>query len=321
MKFNMAELTDKKYNKILHGQEKLIKKLEAQLHRMNSMSGRSGSSKTALFVSDMHVGSSLALAPRHPYNSENDVEIKPNRVMSKLTDIWEYCIDHISQKPNVLGMVGEPMDGDNFKQVGQQSWSTSYIDQVNASSELLKMWKAPNIIMVRGSGYHVQRGATNFEELVARNIGAKRYRAYLPEDTTGVNERDTASITDYFADFRINNKVFNMSHHIGYSKNEMYRTTGMARELVTMRLSTGLYNKADVVVRGHVHYFVRVSFTHTSGFTCPAWKLPDAHLFRGGVGGTKPDIGVVECIVEPNESVLIRPIIVETDLKPLIKDF
>jgi len=317
----MMGIKEKKFNKIINGQEKLIKKLEAQLQRINSMGGRSGSSKSAVFVSDMHVGSSLSLAPRHPYNSENDIEIKPNRVMTKLADIWEYCIDHTSQKPHVLGMVGEPMDGDNFKQTGQQSWSTSYIDQVNASSNLLKMWKAPNIIMVRGSGYHVQRGATNFEELVARNIGAKRYRAYLPEDTKGVNERDTASITDYFADFRLGGKVFNMSHHIGYSKNEMYRTTGMARELVTMRLSTGLYNKADIVVRGHVHYFTRVSFTHTSGFTCPAWKLPDAHLFRGGVGGTKPDIGVVECIVEPNEDVLIRPIIVETDLKPLIKDF
>ena len=101
----------------------------------------------------------------------------------------------------------------------------------------------------------------------------------------------------------------------------MYRTTGMARELVTMKLSNGLYNKADVVARGHVHYHVRVSFTHTTGFTNPAWKLPDAHLFRGGVGGTKPDIGVVECIVEPNEDVIVRPIIVETDLKPLIKEF
>ena len=170
-------VTEQKFKKIISGQEKLIKKLEAQLHRMNSVSGRSGSSKSAVFVSDMHVGSSLALAPRHPYNSENDIEIKPNRVMTKLADIWEYCIDHTSQKPHVLGMVGEPMDGDNFKQTGQQSWSTSYIDQVNASSELLKMWKVLNIIMVRGSGYHVQRGATNFDELVARNIGAKRYRA------------------------------------------------------------------------------------------------------------------------------------------------
>ena len=84
MKFNMVGLTEKKYNKILHGQEKLIKKLEAQLHRMKSVSGRSGSSKSAVFVSDMHVGSSLALAPRHPYNSENDIEINTVKIEKKV---------------------------------------------------------------------------------------------------------------------------------------------------------------------------------------------------------------------------------------------
>ena len=45
------------------------------------------------------------------------------------------------------------------------------------------------------------------------------------------------------------------------------------------------------------------------------------HLFRGGVGGTKPDIGAVEAIVESNGEFDIRPLIVETDLKPLIKEF
>ena len=301
--------------------ESLVKRLEKNLRQAKSLTGRSSQSHNVIFVSDMHVGSSMALAPRHPYNSENDIEIKPNRIMTKMHDIWDYCLDNVTKTPHVMGMLGDPMEGDNPKQMGQQSWTTSFIDQVQASSDLLKMWNAKNVIMVRGSGYHVQRGATNYEEIVARNIGAKRYRAYTPDGVKGINEKDTASITDYFADFRLNGKVFNMAHHIGFSKNEMYRTTGMARELVTMKLSNGLYNKADVVARGHVHYHVRVSFTHTTGFTNPAWKLPDAHLFRGGVGGTKPDIGVVECIVEPNEDVIVRPIIVETDLKPLIKEF
>ena len=301
--------------------ESLVKKLEKKLHYYKSVSGRSSQSHNVIFISDMHVGSSVALAPRHPYNSENDTEIKPNRIMTKMHDIWDYCLDNVSKRPNVMAMLGEPMDGDNVKQTGQQSWTTNFIDQVQASSELLKMWKAENIIMVRGSGYHVQRGATNYEEVVARNIGAKRYRAYTPDDVKGVNERDTASITDYFADFRLGGKVFNIAHHIGFSKNEMYRTTGMARELVTMKLSGGLYNKADIVARGHVHYHVRVSFPHTTGFTNPAWKLPDAHLFRGGVGGTKPDIGAVEAIIESNGDFDIKPLIVETDLKPLIKEF
>ncbi len=282
--------------------------------------GRSGSSKTVVFVSDIHCGSAMAVAPPDPFVSELDTTIKSNKIMKTLYDTWQWGIDSLSKKPDILGVLGEPMDGANKLQIGQQSWTTNINDQIKASVKLLKMFNAPNIIMVRGSKYHVQVDATNFEEQVARLVGADRYRAYLPEsvtlDNSEVGTMADSALTDYFAYFDVNGKTFNMTHHIGFSSNEMYRTTAMARELVTMKLSEDFYGKADVYARGHVHYHVRVGFTHTQGFTNPAWKLPDAHLFRHGQGGTKPDIGMVECIVEPNEEVLIRPHIKDIDMKP-----
>lgn len=290
-----------------------------------TLPGRSTSSKTFVSVSDLHVGSAMALAPENPYVSDIDTTIKPNKIGKRLLEAWYWCIDHLSKNPHCLGVIGEPMDGANVKQVGQQSYTTNINDQIKWSADLLSMIKALNIIMVRGSGYHVHKDATNYEESVARLIGAKPYRAYSP-DLAQVNpnlvhgfENDKyAAITDYFADIRVGGKIFNLTHHIGYSKNEMYRTTGMAREMVTMKLSSDFYNKADVIVRGHVHYFVEVGFTHTKGYTNPSWKLPDSHLLRGGQGGTKPDLGMVECIIEPNERVQLRPLIVDTQLKPRI---
>jgi len=220
--------------------------------------GRSGSSRVVGFVSDLHVGSAMAVSPPDPFVSELDTTIKSNKIMSTLYDTWQWGIDSFSKKPDILGVIGEPMDGANKLQIGQQSWTTNINDQIKSSVKLLKMFKAPNVIMVRGSRYHVQVDATNFEEQVARLIGADRYRAYLPEsvtlDNSEVGTLADSALTDYFAYFDVNGKTFNMTHHIGFSSNEMYRTTAMARELVTMKLSEDFYGKADVYARGHVHH-------------------------------------------------------------------
>lgn len=306
-------------------QEKIIKLKEENKRLMRLQSGRTMSSKTVVFIGDMHVGSAMALSPPDPLVSELNGNFKSNKVMSTLYDTYEWAIDRLSKNPHVVGVLGEPMDGANRKQIGQQSWTTNINDQILASVQLLKMLKGTHIIMVRGSGYHVQLDATNFEEQVARLVGADRYRAYLAEDvnvdTSALGRDVNSALTDYFAYFDVNGKTFNMTHHIGFSSNEMYRTTALARELVTMKLSETFYGKADIYARGHVHYHVRVGFTHTQGFTNPAWKLPDAHLFRHGQGGTKPDIGLVECIVESNQDVLIKAHIKDIDLKPQVRHY
>ena len=64
-----------------------------------------------------------------------------------------------------------------------------------------------------------------------------------------------------------------------------------------------------------VHYFVHVEFVHSHGIILPAWKYPDGHLFRGGVAGTTPDIGMVETIIEPNGEIIIKKHIAEIDMK------
>ena len=73
--------------------------------------------------------------------------------------------------------------------------------------------------------------------------------------------------------------------------------------------------KVDVIIRSHVHYFVHVEFVHSHGIILPAWKYPDGHLFRGGVAGTTPDIGMVETIIEPNGEIIIKKHIAEIDMK------
>ena len=75
---------------------------------------------------------------------------------------------------------------------------------------------------------------------------------------------------------------------------------------------------ADVIVRSHVHYFVHVEFVNTHGFTTPAWKYPDGHLFRGGTAGTTPDVGMVEVIVETNGDIIVEKHIATPNIKPKV---
>ena len=268
------------------------------------------SSKSILVASDMHVGSATSVCSAEPVISELGTTHLPNKLQLALNEAWYNCIDDLEQKPTLLVVNGEPCDGANRRQVGQQSWTTNLQDQINDAGTLLKDIPYEHLIFVRGSGYHVQQDGTNFEEILAQQMGAEKYKAYGGQ-----------GLTDYYALIEMYGKTFNFTHHIGFNKWAAYRTTALAREMAGMVFEKDKMGRADVIIRSHVHYFVHVEFTHTHGFTTPAWKFPDAHLFRGGVGGTKPDIGVVECIVEPNEDVIVRPIIVETDLKPLIKEF
>jgi len=283
---------------------------------------RAHTSKTALFVSDMHVGASTALAPPIMYKSETQNEVRANKIQMKIYDAWVNCIDNLSKKPMVLGINGEPIDGGNPKNHGQQSTLPNVRDQCNTSVQLLAMIGAENIIMTRGSGYHVQIGDIPIEEFIARELRAKRYRAYSGQDHTDVDgNNNLQALTDYFAIFKVSGKVFNMTHHVGYSKLELYRTTALAREMMALKLASDKYPKADVIVRSHVHYHVRVGFTHSQGFTVPAWKLPDGHLFRQGMAGTSPDIGMVEVVIEPNGELIVRPLIEDINVKPRVLDF
>jgi hypothetical protein len=90
--------------------------------------------------------------------------------------------------------------------------------------------------------------------------------------------------------------------------------------MADMEFLRGRYWKPEdmpsVIVRNHVHYFVYVRFATQHGFTSPAFKMPDAHLFRGGLGGTAPSIGGVEVIVEPNGKIVCEPHIVSNNEYP-----
>ena len=169
-------------------------------------------------------------------------------------------------------------------------------DQLIDAEKLLRMIKFKRIAFVRGSGYHVTKGGTNYEEMIAAKMKAIPCKPY---DGTG--------LTDNFANFEINGKVVNFSHHIPFSKISGNRTGALAREMMALRAEETKHGRIDVVVRSHVHYYVSVAYHKMQGVITPCWKYPDGFLFKSGLSGTIPDIGMVEILIDGDGKIEIVP--------------
>ena len=102
------------------------------------LKGRSKSSKVIEVRSDIHDMSSTAVCSESPYVSETDTYIKPNKLQQVLGEAWDDCTDALSKKADLLVINGEPIDGANKKQVGQQSWTTNIEDGMQDFMKLAK---------------------------------------------------------------------------------------------------------------------------------------------------------------------------------------
>lgn len=258
-------------------------------------------SKSLVVYSDLHIGSRRAVCSDDPA----ETSYKPNGFQNILYEKWNESIDNITQKPRFKVINGEPFDGPNTKQTGRGQWTTNMAYQMEEAEKLIKQIPGEETVFIQGSGYHVDSGGTSFEEMLAKSLKARKYSTYFEP-----------SFAEDFAQIRLNGVLFNVTHHIGFARWAAYRTTAIAREMAALHFMKESLGDVGVIIRSHVHYWVHVEFTHTHGFTTPAWKYPDKHLFRGGMGGIIPNVGCVEVIIEPNGKIIVEKHISEIDKKP-----
>lgn len=285
--------------------------------------GRSTSSRTVVFLSDMHVGNVFAV--RSPdAQIDGNIELKMTPFAEEMYNNWGMVRDSIENKIDVLCLNGEPIDGGNKRTAGSNVWTTSIQKQLDDAERLLKMYKWQEIVMTRGSRYHVAVDNMFHEEYLAKELGVVPYSGLFGKAMEKNNDskkyENASQYTDFYLWFVLGDKRFSVCHHVGYNKTELYRTTAIGREAAVMKFAEGKWypkgENVDVIVRSHVHYYCQVRYRNSIALTTPCWKLPDEYLFRHGLGGTAVDIGAIEITVEPNGHIDVLEHIVSPETYP-----
>jgi hypothetical protein len=284
---------------------------------------RSKSSKTIVVVADIHDGNINAVCT--PEAARRIPHKRKRKLADQLYEGWQWCIDQLSKKETDLLIVnGDAIDGSNYKDLGSEVWTTSMGQQADDCVELLKEYRYRNVICTTGSGYHVKRGNDEFEEILSKALITRETDGRISKmlrdngipNVVEIKEGNTRvqshlyRYTDYKWKFKALNEIFSVTHHIGFSQVEFYRSTPLAREMVTTELDSYKFAPEDtrptILIRSHAHYYVMLDYSGSTGIITPAWKFPDEYLHRKGIGGTLPSIGTIEIILEPNGEKLIK---------------
>lgn len=244
-------------------------------------------SKRIAVVTDLHCGHYAALTPPAWHLPEDPEAGARYRLALAQRELWDwYSSTLASIKPvyAVFGL-GDFIDGDGAKNGGVEELTTDRAVQCEMAVACLKEFGCKRYQLVYGTRYH--GGAKEaWEAQIARDLGAPIGKHEWPS---------------------IDGVVFDLKHKIGSSQQEHLRHTALARarqhNLDWHR--NGLQPKADILLRGHVHYH-KVDGGQDGNpprpwlaMTCPALQL--ANTIYGGLECEgMVEVGLVVFDVFPN---------------------
>ena len=225
-----------------------------------------------VIVSDLHCGSEAGLAP-----------FARNKTQAQLYNRWADCIEHFGQRPDILIVNGDAVDGLQLKGRGKgdSDWASK---QIMDAATLISMWRAKRTILVSGTAYHTRAAqSVDFEEILANQLRAE-YFAKLNLTVAGW--------------FRLQCR-----HKIGGSGIPHGRFTAQSRSKAwgVMNAAQAGGKPPHLSVFSHVHYWSYAEDAFGATMTTPAWQGLGG-LYGSTMCDGHVDVGAVQLTVGKTEA-------------------
>lgn len=240
-----------------------------------------------LILSDGHVGSITGLWP-FDFALPDGRLIGLNDGQKYLLKCWkELCGIVKEEKPQILIVNGDWIDGTQYRSLGAEAVTTLISAQKRASIELLSpvLEIVKEIYVIQGTDYHDQRSGEAAED-IAREIGAR-----------GPHR---GAFSWEYLDLDVGGVLLNFSHGISVTTG-LYRATALDRESLWSALAKDrLGSSADLIVRSHAHHYIHIESYNRHALITPCWQLPTRWMRRHSLFRFLPDIGAVFITVNPS---------------------
>jgi calcineurin-like phosphoesterase family protein len=260
--------------------------------------------KRILVVSDLHVGSTVAVMPDEVYvektNQDESAIFTPNAAQKILWRNWCDMVDEVGRVDGLF-VLGDCIDGPNVKTMGAGTWTTDIHLQRREAIGLLKMvkYRSPKgIFGVDGSPYH--RGANpTWDGDVIRALGGD---------------------FDTWQTVNMEGKRIHLCHWTGFSKSMAGQETSVSTEQMWVSANERWYGRFDLLLRGHIHQHRNRPSLYGHTLVAPGWKLLDNHMKTGGLRGQPPQCGYWLLTLKEGHDISIENHIWVAPMRHLIRE-
>lgn len=201
--------------------------------------------------SDTHCGHIAGLTP--PTYQLNLQHPRFSNFAKFQNEIWKWFNNEIEKlKPfDVALWNGDLIDGKGIKSGGTELITPDRNIQANMASEIISLVGANKNVITYGTAYHTGQNE-DFEEVVANEIDAEAIKSELNFDINGV--------------------ILNAKHHISNSTSPYGHGTPLLKDQLfqMLRAEQEEQTKADIVIRSHIHNYIRIDNRNGTALITPA---------------------------------------------------